>query len=91
MKILPRLVAMDDVVFVGTPAHEEHLQSKYLVFESNFDGGLDVYLKRMAKEAPDLVESVWSHCVGDPGVRDIFSAPELTHLCFPKMTQAGCS
>jgi hypothetical protein len=67
---MSRLVVMDDVVFVGTPAREEHLQSKYLVFESNFDGGLDTYLERMAREAAEMVESVWSHCVGYPGVRD---------------------
>src|SRR5579872_4589992 len=67
---MSRLVVMDDVIFVGTPAREEHLQSKYLVFESNFDGDLDTYLTRMAKEIPTLVESVWSHCVGYPGVRD---------------------
>ena len=41
---LARLVVMDDVVFVGTPAREEHLKSKYLVFETNFDGDLDTYL-----------------------------------------------
>src|SRR5450755_4548530 len=68
---LARLVVMDDVIFVGTPAREEHLQSKYLVFESNFDGDLDTYLTRMAQEIPALLDSVWSHCVGYPGVRDI--------------------
>jgi hypothetical protein len=67
---ISRLVVMDDVIYVGTPAREEHLESKYLVFESNFDGGLDTYLTRMAREIPELVESVWSHCVGYPGVRD---------------------
>jgi hypothetical protein len=61
---------MDDVIYVGTPARDEHLQSKYLVLESNLDGDLDTYLTRMAKEIPDLVESVWSHCVGYPSVRD---------------------
>src|SRR5690349_18998519 len=35
---LARLVVMDDVVFVGHPACEEHLKSRYLVFETNFDG-----------------------------------------------------
>ena len=35
---------MDDVVFVGLPACEEHLKSRYLVFETNFDGDLDTYL-----------------------------------------------
>ena len=32
---LARLVVMDDVIYVGMPACEEHLKSKYLVFESN--------------------------------------------------------
>ena len=66
-----RLVVMDDVIYVGTPAKEEHLHSKYLVFESNFDGELEPYLTRMATEIPDVVESVWGHCAGYPGMRDI--------------------
>jgi len=67
---LARLVVMDDVVFVGAPAREEHLESKYLVFESNFDGDLDTYLTRLAREASEEVDSVWRHCVGYPGVGD---------------------
>src|SRR5215469_3418170 len=58
---MARLVVMDDVVFVGYPAHEEHLKSKYLIFEANFDGDLDTYLERMAKETPDEVAAVWGH------------------------------
>jgi hypothetical protein len=65
-----RLVVMDDVVYVGAPACEEHLQSRYLVFETNFDGDLDAYLMRMATEAREFVHSVWQHCVGYPGVDD---------------------
>jgi hypothetical protein len=65
-----RLVVMDDVVFVGSPAIEEHLKSRYLVFETNFDGDLDTYLTRMARKIPDFVDSVWKHCVGYPGVSD---------------------
>ncbi len=68
---LARLVVMDDVVFVGTPACEEHLKSRYLVFETNFDGDLDSYLTRMAKETPDFVDAVWKHCVGYPGLSDL--------------------
>jgi hypothetical protein len=41
---LARLVVMDDVIYVGAPACEEHLKSKYLIFESNCDGDLDGYL-----------------------------------------------
>ena len=67
---MARLVVMDDVVFVGTPAREEHLQSKYLVFETNFDGDLDTYLVRMARDAAEEVHAVWRHCAGYPGVED---------------------
>jgi hypothetical protein len=66
-----RLVVMDDVIPVGTPAKEEHLNSKYLVFESNFDGELEPYLTRMAKEIQKPVDAVWGHCVGYPGAHNI--------------------
>ncbi len=68
---LARLVVMDDVVFVGSPAHEEHLQNQYLIFEANFDGELDDYLKRMAQEIPEHIDAVWTHCVGYPGVHSV--------------------
>lgn len=64
---LARLVVMDDVIFVGVPAVEEHLHSKYLVFESNIDGDLESYLGGLAKKAPQHLDAVWSHCVGYPG------------------------
>ena len=67
---LARLVVMDDVVYVGAPACEEHLKSRYLVFETNFDGDLDTYLTRMARETPEFVDAVWKHCVGYPGIAD---------------------
>jgi hypothetical protein len=67
---LARLVVIDDVVFVGHPAREEHLKSRYLVFETNFDGDLDTYLRRMATETKEFVEAVWKHCVGFPGTGD---------------------
>jgi hypothetical protein len=68
---LARLVVMDDVVFVGRPACEEHLKSRYLVFETNFDGDLDTYLRRMATETKEFVEDIWKHCVGFPGAGDV--------------------
>src|SRR5215475_1252445 len=68
---LARLVVMDDVVFVGHPAQEEHLKSRYLVFETNFDGDLDTYLRRMATETKEFVDAVWQHCVGYPGTLDV--------------------
>jgi len=67
---MARLVVMDDVVFEGYPSHEEHLRDKYLVFESNFDGDLDDYLRKLASEVPSEVEGVWQHCRDFPGVKD---------------------
>ncbi len=68
---MARLAVMNDVVFVGYPSVEEHLKSQYLVFESNFDGDLDPYLRRMATEIPEHVDAVWSHCVGYPGTKNV--------------------
>jgi hypothetical protein len=64
---LARLVVMDDVIYVGMPACEEHLKSKYLIFESNCDAGLDAYLSGLARSIPQHLDAIWSHCVGYPG------------------------
>ena len=64
---LARLVVMDDVIYVGMPSCEEHLKSKYLVFESNCDGELDTYLTGLAANIPDHLDAIWKHCVGYPG------------------------
>jgi len=58
---------MDDVIYVGMPACEEHLKSKYLVFESNLDDDLDGYLAGLADSIPDHLDAIWQHCVGCPG------------------------
>jgi len=64
---LARLVVMDDVIYVGMPACEEHLKSKYLIFESNLDGDLDGYLNGLAASIPEHLDAIWQHCVGYPG------------------------
>jgi hypothetical protein len=64
---LARLVVMDDVIYVGMPACEEHLKSKYLIFESNLDGDLDSYLNGLASTIPEHLDAIWQHCVGYPG------------------------
>jgi hypothetical protein len=68
---LARLVVMDDVIYVGSPACEEHLKSKYLVFESNCDGDLTSYLTALATSAPHQLDAIWSHCVGYPGASNL--------------------
>jgi hypothetical protein len=67
---LARLVVMDDVVYFGMPSCEEHLNTQYLIFETNFDGDLDTYLDRLASEIPETMNAVWRHCVGYPGAED---------------------
>lgn len=64
---LARLAVMDDVIYVGAPSSEEHLKSKYLIFESNCDGDLDSYLSGLAATIPDHLDAIWKHCVGYPG------------------------
>jgi hypothetical protein len=78
---LARLVVLDDVVYVGAPACEEHLKSRYLVFETNFDGDLDTYLTRMARETPEFVDAVWKHCVGYTGVSDVAAFIAYMNKC----------
>ncbi len=68
---MARLVVLDDVVYFGMPSCEEHLKSKYLIFESNFDGELEPYLKQLAAEAGDEVHTIWQHCIGYPGVQNV--------------------
>jgi hypothetical protein len=68
---MARLVVMDDVVYVGMPACEEHLKSKYLIFETNCDADIDAYFTGLAKGIPEHLDAIWSHCTGYPGVSDL--------------------
>lgn len=73
---LARLVVMDDVIYVGAPVREEHLNSKHLVMEANIDGDLDTWLSGFAAGAPHHLDAIWGHCVGYPGAanREAFVA-----------------
>jgi hypothetical protein len=78
---LARLVVMDDVIYVGAPACEEHLKSKYLVFESNCDGDLTSYLTGLATSVPQYLDSIWSHCVGYPGAANLQAFVDYMKAC----------
>jgi hypothetical protein len=67
---IARLAVMDDVIYVGSPAIEEHLQSKYLVFETNCDSDVDPYIRGLAAAVPQQLHAIWQHCTGYPGVAD---------------------
>jgi hypothetical protein len=78
---MARLVVMDDVIYVGMPACEEHLKSKYLVFEANIDGELDGYLRGLATAIPDHLDAIWGHCTGYPGVANFSKFVEYMKSC----------
>ncbi|CCN47424.1 conserved hypothetical protein [Vibrio nigripulchritudo MADA3029] len=60
---LARFYVLADVFYQGYPAREEHLQSQYLVFSTNFYGDLDSYLHDMWRCAEADVKAIWQHCV----------------------------
>lgn len=71
---LARWVVIDEAPYESEPAKVDHLESKYLLFTSNFDGGtlddataLDDYLELLRTQIPDVIQRVYSHCVGFPG------------------------
>jgi hypothetical protein len=68
---LCRFYVLNDVFYQGSPAREEHLQSRYLVFYSNFHGELEPYLKDMWNQAQDELQKVLQHCVAFDGVNTV--------------------
>ena len=78
---LARLVVMDDVIYVGAPAVEEHLNSKYLIMETNCDSDLDEYVTGLAKTVPQHLDAIWSHCVGYPGASDLTALVKYFQSC----------
>lgn len=78
---LTRLAVMDDVIYVGMPSCEEHLKFKYLVWEANFDGELDTYLKALAETVPQQMDAIWSHCVGYPGAGNVAAFLDYMKRC----------
>ncbi len=65
---LARLSIIDDIYFQGTTAREDHLHSKYLWFNTNFDGDPVSYLDSMFDAMPREIGEIWKCCVGFPGV-----------------------
>ncbi|MEA2080943.1 MAG: hypothetical protein U9P00_14030 [Pseudomonadota bacterium] len=60
---LCRFYVLNDVFYEGSPATEEHLKSKYLVFSTDYYGRLNAYLEGMWEHAQSDVEDIWRHCV----------------------------
>ncbi len=45
---------------------EDHLDLNYLIFTSNFDGGLDSYLDELCEQLAPEAKEIWGRCVGCP-------------------------
>ncbi len=65
----------------GALPYEDHLQSRYLVFSSNFHGDLEPYLRGMWHHTEQDVRSVWQYCYGFDKVTDADSFVAYVKLC----------
>jgi hypothetical protein len=83
---LCRFFVLDDVVYEGKPAINEHLKSKYLVFTNNFYGDLDPYLLGMWTHAEPFVRKVFEYCVDFWSVSDGKTFVEYIKRCQVKTT-----
>ena len=60
---LCRFYVLNDVFYQGSPAREEHLKSKYLVFSTNFYGELEAYVRGMWDNVQTELRELLHHCV----------------------------
>jgi hypothetical protein len=61
-----RWVILDDWVNDPSQPRQDHLQSHYLIFTSNFDGPLDPYLDELCVKLAPEAREIWGRCVGCP-------------------------
>jgi hypothetical protein len=61
-----RWVILDDWVNDSSQPREDHLQSHYLLFTSNFDGPLDPYLDELCVKLAPEAREIWGRCIGCP-------------------------
>jgi hypothetical protein len=65
-----RLFIVDDVIYNGMPAREEHLAYSYLALSITFDGELEGLAQRIAAVGAEDFASVFRHCYGFEGATD---------------------
>jgi hypothetical protein len=66
-----RLAVIDAVPFENYPAAVDNLRSAYLLMTSDFNGTLPDYLRRLIETIPDTIATIFDHCAGFPGVKDV--------------------
>ena len=62
---------IDDMPQLGFPTEIDHLQSKYLLLETDFDGGRDAWIDAFVTAMPDVIEALYRHCEGYPGTSSL--------------------
>ena len=64
---MARFIVMDDMPFPPErPDLHDPLGGAYLLFTSNFDGGLDSYLGALVDALEPEAEEIWGRCIGCP-------------------------
>ena len=79
---LCRFYVLDDVPYQAKPAILEHLNSRYLVFCSNFHGELDDYLTGMWIAIEQEIRVILNHCVGFSEVSDLARTSPADCCCY---------
>jgi hypothetical protein len=65
---IARWVVIDDLKFQGAgQRHRDTLDAPRLLFSSNFDGDLDVYLDGLRTGMAADADAIWDHCRDYPG------------------------
>ena len=65
---IARWVVIDDLKFQGNgQRHHDTLSAPRLLFSSNFDGDLDVYLEALRTGMAEDADAIWGHCRDYPG------------------------
>jgi hypothetical protein len=62
---------IDDMPQLGFPTEIDHLQSKYLMLEADFDGDRDTWIDAFTTAMPDVINALYRHCEGYPGVNSL--------------------
>ena len=67
---MARWVIVPQLYYQGPPQKPDSLKYEWLVFTSDFDGGLDGYLDDVCEHMSAEADEIWGHCVGYPGAAD---------------------
>ena len=78
---IARFYLLNDVIYQGGPAREEHLKNKYLVFSSNFHGDLDDYLTGLWEHAGEELRDLLQYFVGFEKVTSVASFIDYIKRC----------